>query len=202
MVSNSSKDTLRRELRKQRAQKTPDERVQAQTMALSYLRQLRIYRAARRVALYQNMLSEFPTSRFFKLNHQMGKTSYLPVIGKNHLLPMRFAPYSTENPMKANRLGIYEPNGPIHERRLAKAMDLILVPLLGFDEYGTRLGMGGGYYDRALAFKQWQQDGLRPHLIGLAFDCQRVNKRLPREPWDIPLDAVITESGYLQISKL
>jgi 5-formyltetrahydrofolate cyclo-ligase len=67
--------------------------------------------------------------------------------------------------------------------------DLILVPLLGFDAHGTRLGYGGGYYDRTLA-----RLPNKPRLIGLAFACQEV-AHIPREDHDVPLDAVITEHG-------
>ncbi|MBE7733232.1 5-formyltetrahydrofolate cyclo-ligase [Devosia faecipullorum] len=67
--------------------------------------------------------------------------------------------------------------------------DLVLMPLLGFDAAGTRLGYGGGYYDRTLA-----SIGKKPLLVGLAFACQEL-PHIPREPHDVPLDAVITEQG-------
>ena len=67
--------------------------------------------------------------------------------------------------------------------------DVILVPLLGFDKRGTRLGYGGGYYDRTLA-----KLSKKPRLIGLAFAAQELDT-VPREPHDIPLDAIITENG-------
>jgi len=67
--------------------------------------------------------------------------------------------------------------------------DLILMPLLGFDAAGTRLGYGGGYYDRTLAAL-----GRRPMLVGLAFAVQELD-HIPREDHDIPLDAVVTEHG-------
>jgi 5-formyltetrahydrofolate cyclo-ligase len=69
------------------------------------------------------------------------------------------------------------------------APDIVLMPLLGFDQQGTRLGYGGGYYDRTLAAMQHQ-----PRLIGFAFSAQELN-HIPRETHDIPLDAVITEQG-------
>lgn len=67
--------------------------------------------------------------------------------------------------------------------------DIVLMPLLGFDAQGTRLGYGGGYYDRTLA-------GMRkkPRLIGLAFAAQELDA-IPREAHDIPLDAIVTENG-------
>ncbi len=67
--------------------------------------------------------------------------------------------------------------------------DVVLMPLLGFDRMGTRLGYGGGYYDRTLA-----RLSKRPRLIGLAFAAQEL-EAIPREAHDIPLDAVVTEAG-------
>ncbi|HTM78713.1 MAG TPA: 5-formyltetrahydrofolate cyclo-ligase, partial [Devosia sp.] len=69
------------------------------------------------------------------------------------------------------------------------APDVVLMPLLGFDHMGTRLGYGGGYYDRTLA-----RMAHRPRLIGLAFSAQEVDA-IPRESHDIPLDAIVTEAG-------
>jgi 5-formyltetrahydrofolate cyclo-ligase len=73
--------------------------------------------------------------------------------------------------------------------------DVILMPLLGFDRYGTRLGYGGGYYDRTLAMIHKP-----PRLIGLAYAAQEID-HVPREPHDIPLDAVVTEAGYQTFAK-
>lgn len=70
-----------------------------------------------------------------------------------------------------------------------RAPDLILMPLLGFDAEGTRLGYGGGYYDRTIASL-----GKKPMLVGLAFAAQRL-EAIPRQPHDVPLDAVVTEEG-------
>ncbi len=67
--------------------------------------------------------------------------------------------------------------------------DIVLMPLLGFDAKGTRLGYGGGYYDRTLS-----QMSQKPKLIGLAFAAQELNS-IPREAHDVPLDIVITENG-------
>ena len=63
------------------------------------------------------------------------------------------------------------------------------MPLLGFDRFGTRLGYGGGYYDRTL-----QQLKKRPLLVGIAFAAQELDT-IPREPHDVPLDMIVTEQG-------
>lgn len=67
--------------------------------------------------------------------------------------------------------------------------DVVLMPLLGFDGQGTRLGYGGGYYDRTLA-----RMSKKPRLVGLAFAAQEIES-IPREEHDIPLDAIVTEAG-------
>ena len=72
-------------------------------------------------------------------------------------------------------------------------LDVLVTPLVAFDESGQRLGMGGGFYDRTL--QNWQQHGLQP--VGYAHDCQAVEK-LPVEKWDIPLPAVVTPSKIWQ----
>jgi 5-formyltetrahydrofolate cyclo-ligase len=69
--------------------------------------------------------------------------------------------------------------------------DILLVPLLAFDRRGYRLGYGGGYYDRALAFLRAQKKVM---AIGLAFAGQKVD-HVPTEPHDAPLDAILTEEG-------
>lgn len=67
--------------------------------------------------------------------------------------------------------------------------DVIIMPLLGFDKRGTRLGYGGGYYDRTL-----ERLSRRPRLVGVAFAAQELED-IPREPHDVPLDTIITEAG-------
>ena len=70
--------------------------------------------------------------------------------------------------------------------------DIMLVPLAAFDRRGHRLGYGAGHYDRAIA--RLHGKGRKPHLVGVAFDCQEV-ERVPDEPHDVMLSAMLTESG-------
>ena len=71
-------------------------------------------------------------------------------------------------------------------------LDLVLVPLVAFDDRGNRLGMGGGYYDQTFAFLSQRQHYRRPTLLGVAYEFQRL-VALPVQAWDIPLDGVATE---------
>ena len=70
------------------------------------------------------------------------------------------------------------------------------MPLVGFDRHGGRLGMGGGFYDRTFEFVR-RVPALSPRLIGLAHDIQRMNL-LPVQPWDIPLQGIVTDQGRYQ----
>lgn len=76
--------------------------------------------------------------------------------------------------------------------------DILLMPLSAFDAGGNRIGYGAGHYDRAIA--RLHAKGMQPRLIGIAFDCQEV-EAVPAEAHDVPLDAVVTESGYRTFSK-
>lgn len=96
-----------------------------------------------------------------------------------------------------NRFGIREPiksSSPL----FANQLDLVLLPLLAFDRTGNRLGMGAGYYDRALQALV-HQPSTRPRLIGLAHSFQEVES-IQAQPWDVTLDAIITEDEYIPVS--
>jgi 5-formyltetrahydrofolate cyclo-ligase len=78
--------------------------------------------------------------------------------------------------------------------------NVIVVPLVGVDTAGRRLGMGGGFYDRAFAFRRLRRTWRGPWLVGVGFDCQRTDTVLA-DPWDLRLDSLATESGILHFSK-
>ncbi len=74
--------------------------------------------------------------------------------------------------------------------------DVVLMPLLGFDARGTRLGYGGGYYDRTL-----ERLSKRPRLVGLAFAAQEIEE-IPRDAHDVPLDTIVTEQGARHFTRV
>ena len=87
--------------------------------------------------------------------------------------------------------------GPGPEARVVDP-DVMLVPLAAFDLAGHRIGYGAGFYDRAIA--RLHENGKRPRLIGIAFDCQRIDI-VPAEEHDVALDAILTESGLIGMAK-
>jgi len=90
--------------------------------------------------------------------------------------------------LSKNRFGILEPS-PSLVSFSPQCLDIVLVPLVAFDEEGHRLGMGGGFYDKTFSFRK---DKAVPRLIGLAYSIQK-GKHLPQSLFDITLDEVITE---------
>mgnify|MGYP001805942608 CR=1 FL=1 len=125
------------------------------------------------------------------------KRFYLPVLS-----PLKkrqtggqlwFARYRVGDRLRPNRFGISEPIGRGRHLIQPRRLDLMILPLVGFDAQGHRLGMGGGFYDRTLAYRQRHSQWRRPRLIGVAHECQRLDQLEPR-PWDVRLDAILTES--------
>ncbi|WP_322104865.1 5-formyltetrahydrofolate cyclo-ligase [Paraburkholderia sp. J41] len=111
----------------------------------------------------------------------------LPHIPERHA-PLVFHAWTPEAPMRAGHHGIPEP-----ESREAVMPDLLLVPCVGFDREGYRLGYGGGYYDRTLA--AWP-GAAQPATVGVAYEaCRIADGVLAREAHDLPLDAVVTEAA-------
>jgi 5-formyltetrahydrofolate cyclo-ligase len=105
---------------------------------------------------------------------------------------LRFAPWRPGDPLVSNRFGIPEPDVAPSSRLDPGEVAVVLLPLVAFSAAGTRLGMGGGYYDRSFAFRHGQ--AAPPRLVGVGYGFQREDA-LQAEPWDVPLDAVATEAG-------
>ncbi len=98
---------------------------------------------------------------------------------------------------RRNRFGIAEIAGG--HRLRASRLDVLFLPLVGFDAHGYRLGMGGGFYDASLAHLHMLRVWRKPVRIGLAYAAQYVDAPLPHETWDVPLDAVLTEKGLFSL---
>jgi 5-formyltetrahydrofolate cyclo-ligase len=186
-------DTLRKQLRARRAGLTSDEQRRATLAAYERIRRLQRFRRARRIAAYVGCKGELDPMPLLHLAFSLGKQCYLPVLHPFLNGRLWFAPWTPDMPMRANRFGIPEP--PCHADRIIKPqwLDLVITPLLGFDSACHRLGMGGGFYDRTFAMTRSNMGASRPCLLGVAHDIQRCDS-IPKRPWDIKLDAVVTPS--------
>jgi 5-formyltetrahydrofolate cyclo-ligase len=157
-----------------------------QTALLSRLRSLPVFRSSRLIGTYAAFDGEPDLE---PLLAQEGKQFCVPVI---HQAAMAFARIDSDTIYTANDFGIAQPAAPeyVDPRRL----DLVLTPLVAFDNRGVRIGVGRGYYDRCFSFLRTRRIWFRPKLLGIAFSLQRVSRLKPNE-WDIPLWGVVTEKS-------
>jgi 5-formyltetrahydrofolate cyclo-ligase len=194
-----TKTDLRQRLREQRRALTPDARHNAARQLALRLGETAAFRASRRVACYLAADGEIETDAVIAQLRQQHKQLYLPVLSRLRHDRLWFAPAAPGAELVVNRYGILEPRAPAQALVRAQQLDLVLLPLVGFDDSGYRLGMGGGFYDRSLEFLCHRKVWRKPHVIGLAYDFQKV-ARLPREDWDVPLDAVVTDEQTYVVS--
>jgi 5-formyltetrahydrofolate cyclo-ligase len=184
---------LRRQIKAKRQQ------LSQQTLKLHSRKLLRLaagylpFKRSRRIAFYIAVRGEMDPAPLLELALNSGKSVYLPILRKRPSHGLWFAPYTTQSGCSNNRFGIPEPDVSHRKLVMPWALDLVFVPLIAFDGKGNRMGMGGGYYDRTFAFRRKRRHLKGPTLVGLAHEFQ-MHPQLPTMPWDIPLDAVITES--------
>ena len=188
----ASRSDIRRELRgRRRALSVQQQRVAARQLA-QRLHQLPALATARHVALYWPNDGEIDPRLLARITPARQQL-YLPVLQAFPAHTLRFVRWSPRMRLHRNRFGIPEPRGSAV--RPAQSLDVILMPLVGFDTAGNRLGMGGGFYDRTLA--RLPCAALRkPLLIGVAHACQQVGE-LGVAAWDIPLHLVVTDQGII-----
>ncbi|WHL24859.1 MAG: 5-formyltetrahydrofolate cyclo-ligase [Candidatus Blochmannia vicinus] len=150
---------------------------------------------SKRIAVFIDCDGEIRTSLLIRTLLCMNKQIYLPVLPCSEEKGLLFLQYTFSTPLIYNRLNIYEPEWNVNSVISIEKLNVIFVPLVAFDNYGNRLGMGGGFYDRTL--KNWKyQSNYIP--IGLAYDFQRIpTQLLPMEKWDLTLPEIVTPSYRL-----
>ncbi|UTF59236.1 5-formyltetrahydrofolate cyclo-ligase [Gilvimarinus sp. DA14] len=187
-----SRQLLRRQLRQRRRSLPPSAQRRAGQALIQQLQNHPWLTNTKKVALYWPADGELDPRPLAKRLWRAGVKCYLPVLHPWQKRQLWFTPFTPATRFRRNRFGIAEPIAHQSAPLSARHLDLVLTPLVGFDRTGGRLGMGGGFYDTTFAFKRRTPGHSKPKLIGLAHSCQEVEK-LPLEPWDIPLDAVVTE---------
>ena len=185
------KRALRRELRAKRAAIPETERAKSSRTINCILKQS-IKRGAR-IGVYWPMGKELELNGFVSAAAKRGAKLYLPYI-EPEKRRMWFTPYPADSSCKPERRRM-RPKLQVPQfagkKIRAHKLNLLLVPLVGIDGCGYRLGQAGGYYDATLAALKGR---LKPKTVGAGFACQQVC-RLPHEPHDIPLDAFVSERG-------
>lgn len=183
----TDKRELRSALRAQRLALPATERMRAAEAIVAHLQAHPAFAQAGYIAGYWAMAGELPL-HVLQMRLRADQVWCLPCIQPDNSL--RFAPWRPGDELVSNRYGIPEPALAADSQLLPGDMAIILLPLLGFTRAGARLGMGGGYYDRSLALRL--QAPAPPVLVGAGYAFQELGA-LPVEPWDVRLDAVVTE---------
>jgi len=189
--TQTSMDIIRERLKEKRKNLT-----KKQSSELSRAIFLRIIRSSwiqehSNIGIYYALNGEADTLKLIEFLLSNNQNAFLPVMHHNSLLFGNFAPNSDLN---ENTYGIPEPELTKENQVSALELDMVFVPLVAFDQDGYRLGMGGGYYDRTFEKKLKDQKPTTPLLVGLAYEFQKQNN-LVHEPWDVPLDMVVTEAN-------
>ena len=190
-----SRPQLRRMLRKARRALSRGEQRQAARGLYRQLAQQPLFRRARHISLYLPTDGEIDPRLLLRAAQRRGKATYLPVLSAWPRTKMVFQRVRPGEKLRPNRFRILEPRVNPARQRKVWTLDLVLLPLVGFDEDGGRLGMGGGFYDRSLAYLARRKSWRKPTLLGLAHECQKVEK-LAQASWDVPLQGTVTDRQW------
>ena len=190
-----SRGQLRRQLRAARRALSRSQQQRAARDLYRQLAQQPMFRRARHIALYLPNDGEIDPRPLLRAAQLRGKATYLPVLSAWPKTKMVFQRVRAGEKLRLNRFKIAEPRVNRHQQRKVWALDLILLPLVGFDPHGGRLGMGGGFYDRSLAYRALRTQPQKPQLLGLAHECQKVEK-LAMASWDVALAATVTDRAW------
>ena len=183
-------------MRAKRRALSPEARARAARQVARNVDRVFRLRPGLRVAIYASFPEELDSTALIRLARKRGCRIFLPRID-TRTITIKFVEAVAGARETTNHLGIIEPHGtrPIRARWL----DLVLLPMVGFDVRGMRLGMGGGYYDRTFAFRNRHRAWRGPRLVGVAYSFQQVPS-IARASHDVWLDAVVTEAGVIRCS--
>lgn len=184
--SQLNKTELRRYLLQTRQSQTVEEWKQKSDRIVSQLQNSVIFNQATTVLAYFSFRQEPDLSSLF--NDSQRRWGFPRCIGKS--LSWHF--WNCDDELISGKYGISEPH-PDADMISPDEVDLIIVPCVGCDRQGYRLGYGGGYYDRLLSSPEWSQIP----TIGIVFDFAYL-PQLPIESWDKPLKSVVTEIGVME----
>ena len=198
MSTHLNKNSLRKQLQAQRAGLTEQ---QQQVYSQDICQQIMaspVFQAAQHIAFYTPVKGE---ANPLPLMPSANKSFYLPVLSQQEAFHLFFVAIGKDTQYTPNIYGIPEPLYTKSDIISRDQLDLVIMPLVAADRTGSRLGMGGGYYDRSFAFKKTlsPSDDNKPLLMGCAYEFQLV-KKLDAAAWDIPLDYLATNNELITIA--
>lgn len=179
----NDKKQLRQRLLKQRQGMTKDDWLEKSDRVCTQLQSSPLLTQAKTILAYFSFRQEPTLNPLFTNTQQCW--GFPRCVGKSLL----WHSWKHGEALQTGAYGIFEPhaNSPVLE---PNDVDLILVPAVGCDRRGYRLGYGGGFYDRLLSSAEW----ISKPTIGIIFDFAFL-PQLPIDGWDQPLNGVCTETG-------
>ena len=193
----NAKQQIRKQIRQRRKSLTAIEQQQFAGQIANhistYIAQLQSEKTIIKTALFLSMDGEIGTDKAIKQLWLQQCEVYLPRIHPFNPNQLIFLRYQADTPLTTSKLGMKEPQLNCSQLCPIQQLDVIFTPLVAFDKYRNRLGMGGGFYDRTLSHIGIEQN---PQIVGLAHNCQQV-EQVPIEAWDIPLKRIITPNGLI-----
>ena len=171
-----------------------DRQHSASEQLASYLCNESVFIDAQKIGFYIANDGEIDPAALMASAENLNKQCFLPIVGPNKTNNLYFGPFDANTKLKPNRYGILEPVPIESEIQPVTNMDLLLMPLVGFDRTGNRMGMGGGYYDRALSL-------ITGFKVALIYQGELTSIELPQEVHDQTLDAAATPEILVRFSK-
>jgi len=193
----NDKRNLRRKIRQKRRNLTVKYQRDASRRLATQLHLSKLLLKHKHIALYLGNDGELDPTPLIRQLWRQKKQVYLPVIDPFSSNQLFFCKIQANTPLIKNKFGILEPDFKSAQRIPKQFLSLVLMPLVAFDKHGNRMGMGGGFYDRSFEFKANKRG--KPSLIGIAYHFQE-QRSLPIEPWDIPLEGILTDQHYFKIT--
>ncbi|TNF92621.1 MAG: 5-formyltetrahydrofolate cyclo-ligase [Gammaproteobacteria bacterium] len=184
---------IRRKVRQNLSDLSPHERQQLIENAISRFVRTRAFRNSKHIACYFPVRHELDIIPLIEYCWSCKKKVYLPCLSPRPFNHLYFLPFSRDTKLSLNRFRIPEPDHTLKKRVHVHKLDIVVTPLLAFDQNGARLGMGGGFYDRTFAFKRYSKHLNKPKLWSIALEIQHYS--LTPMPWDVYLDGIVTESS-------
>jgi 5-formyltetrahydrofolate cyclo-ligase len=194
MTLDDARQSLRAELRARRKALHASERIAAANGVAESLEQLADFLVDQRIAGYWAIDGELPLHIVVSNLARRDQQYCLPrITGPREL---SFVPWKSGADLESNRYGIPEPVCTKEDLLKPADLDIVLLPLLGFDRRGGRIGYGGGYYDASFAFLRERREATCPLLVGIAYSAQQLDV-IEQAPWDVRLDYVATEKELI-----
>ena len=194
MTVDDGRKSLRAELRARRKALGAGERIAAANGVAESLERLADFLVDQTIAGYWAIDGELPLHIVVSSLARRGQHYCLPrITGPRQL---SFVRWKSGADLESNRYGIPEPVCTKEDLLEPKDIDIVLLPLLGFDRRGWRIGYGGGYYDASFSFLRQRHEPTSPLLVGIAYAAQQLDAIRPAS-WDVRLDYIATENELI-----